>query len=236
MPRSTTDGTKSSPTPSTIQLPAAPDLPSRTRGASTEPTGSASTISTAGFLERRKEPVPASVPPLPTPATKASTRPAICAQISGPVPSEWARGFAGLLNWGRGGFEGWVGGCEGWEGYVTGKGAAERQSTTKRQAACRSLGSNTSSQTGQLHTITSQRPNPTHQPLNWSMFSTTPRPHHPHPHLVDVQHRLPRRCPTPHPTPNPIINHDITPTWSMYSTGSPDASSASSASRAARSW
>ena len=51
--RSQMDGTKSSPIPSTSQLPGSTSLPSLTSGVRIDPTGSARMISTFGFLERR---------------------------------------------------------------------------------------------------------------------------------------------------------------------------------------
>ena len=39
------------------------------------------------------------VPPVPTPATKISTFPPVCSQISGPVVALCAAGFAGFTNW-----------------------------------------------------------------------------------------------------------------------------------------
>jgi hypothetical protein len=44
-------------------------------------------------------PTPASVPPVPTELTKPSTLPSVWRQISGPVPSMWARRLATLSNW-----------------------------------------------------------------------------------------------------------------------------------------
>ena len=44
-------------------------------------------------------PTPASVPPVPTALTKPSIRPSVWRQISGPVPSTWARRLATLSNW-----------------------------------------------------------------------------------------------------------------------------------------
>ncbi len=46
-------------------------------------------------------PTPVMVPPVPTPATKASIRPCVSFQISSAVVLRWISGFAGLLNcWG----------------------------------------------------------------------------------------------------------------------------------------
>ena len=44
-------------------------------------------------------PAPVIVPPVPTPATNASTRPSSASQISGPVVRRWISGLAGLENW-----------------------------------------------------------------------------------------------------------------------------------------
>ena len=70
-----------------------------TNGASTEPAGSASTISVFGETLAKKRPRPVSVPPEPTPTTTASTSPSSCCQISGPVVVSCASGLAGLANW-----------------------------------------------------------------------------------------------------------------------------------------
>ena len=43
--------------------------------------------------------MPVIVPPEPMPATKASTSPPICSQISGPVVRKWASELASLANW-----------------------------------------------------------------------------------------------------------------------------------------
>ena len=73
-------GQKSSPTPSTMY--GRPDPPEYT-----DPSGSAPMIRTAGFCSFRYRPMPVMVPPVPRPATKCVTRPAVCRQISGPVVS-----------------------------------------------------------------------------------------------------------------------------------------------------
>ena len=49
--------------------------------------GSTATTLTLGFCSLRNLPVPVSVPPVPTPATKMSTCPSVSSQISGPVVS-----------------------------------------------------------------------------------------------------------------------------------------------------
>ena len=46
----------------------------------------------------RYSPTPVTVPPVPTPATKISTLPSVCSQISGPVVSLCTCGFAGFTN------------------------------------------------------------------------------------------------------------------------------------------
>ena len=67
--RSQFGGTKSSPMPSTAQLPASVIFPVLISGASTEPTGSARIISVVGDARFMKRPTPVSVPPEPTPTT-----------------------------------------------------------------------------------------------------------------------------------------------------------------------
>ena len=89
-------GTKSSPMPSTVQLPASSILPVLINGASTEPTGSASTISVFGETFAKKRPMPVSVPPEPTPTTTASTSSPSCFQISGPVVVSCASRVGGV--------------------------------------------------------------------------------------------------------------------------------------------
>ena len=42
---------------------------------------------------------PTKVPPVPTMATQTSTRPPLCSQISGPVPSSCARALLKFSNW-----------------------------------------------------------------------------------------------------------------------------------------
>ena len=64
-----------------------------------EVLGSTATTFTFGFFDFRNLPVPVMVPPVPTPATKISTLPSVSAQISGPVVSKCALGFAGFTNW-----------------------------------------------------------------------------------------------------------------------------------------
>ena len=54
---------------------------------------------TSGFWDFRYSPVPVSVPPVPTPATKISTFPSVSFQISGPVVSRCTFGLAGFTNW-----------------------------------------------------------------------------------------------------------------------------------------
>ena len=56
-------------------------------------------VRTFGARDFRYSEVPASVPPVPLEATKASILPAVCAQISGPVDSTCARRLAVLSNW-----------------------------------------------------------------------------------------------------------------------------------------
>src|SRR5437870_8221474 len=78
-------GMKSSPMPSTAQLPDSTSLPVFTYSYNTEPVGSAKIISIPrrGFTRLKKRPRPVSVPPEPTPTTTASTSCRICSQISG---------------------------------------------------------------------------------------------------------------------------------------------------------
>ena len=52
-----------------------------------EPAGSTPTKAMSGFFSRRKRPVPVKVPPVPIPATKASSAPPACSHSSGPVDS-----------------------------------------------------------------------------------------------------------------------------------------------------
>ncbi|MNE52130.1 hypothetical protein D3C80_1467880 [compost metagenome] len=73
-------------------------MPLRLYSATTEPTGSASTMARSGCTRRKKRVKPVKVPAEPTPTTMASTSWCICAQISGAVLHSWARGLAGLLN------------------------------------------------------------------------------------------------------------------------------------------
>src|SRR5947207_8499839 len=65
----------------------------------TAPGGSASTQRTARRRDFRYSATPAKVPPVPEAATKASMRPLVCSQISGPVVRAWASRFAVLSNW-----------------------------------------------------------------------------------------------------------------------------------------
>ena len=72
--RSHTGGTKSSPMPSTTQVPTSGGaLPVLTSGVRIEPAGSASTISVCGETRAKKRDKPVIVPPVPTPHTTAST-------------------------------------------------------------------------------------------------------------------------------------------------------------------
>ena len=50
-----------------------------------DPSGSAPTIRTDGLRSFRYLATPLMVPPVPMPATKRSTAPSVCSQISGPV-------------------------------------------------------------------------------------------------------------------------------------------------------
>ncbi|OPZ03911.1 MAG: hypothetical protein BWZ10_03234 [candidate division BRC1 bacterium ADurb.BinA364] len=53
----------------------------------------------SGLTDFRNRPAPAMVPPVPTPATNASTWPPVSFQISGPVVARCIAGLAGLSNW-----------------------------------------------------------------------------------------------------------------------------------------
>src|SRR5207302_1992688 len=64
-----------------------------------EERGSTATICSAGLRSRRYSPTPVMVPPVPTPATSASTRPSSARSISGPEVRRCASGLAGLENW-----------------------------------------------------------------------------------------------------------------------------------------
>ena len=61
--------------------------------------GSAPKVFTSGFFSLRYLPAPEMVPPVPMPATMASTLPSVSFQISSPVASWWISGLAGLSNW-----------------------------------------------------------------------------------------------------------------------------------------
>ena len=61
-------------------------------------SGSTAIILISFFCFFKKRPVPVSVPPVPTPATKTSMQPSVSRHISGPVVSICACTFAGLSN------------------------------------------------------------------------------------------------------------------------------------------
>ena len=63
-----------------------------------ESSGSTATIFTFGLLAFKAAPTPLTVPPVPTPATKISTRPSVSRQISCPVVRSCIAGLAGLSN------------------------------------------------------------------------------------------------------------------------------------------
>ena len=91
--------TRPMPMPSVIEpLPVALSTPSRMNSYSELPGGSASTVRIRGLRDFRYSDTPATVPPVPLAATKASMRPSVCCQISGPVVSKWARRLAVLSN------------------------------------------------------------------------------------------------------------------------------------------
>jgi hypothetical protein len=60
--------------------------------------GSTAIILTEGFFSFSASPTPVIVPPVPTPATTASTCPSVSSQISRAVVALWAAGFAGFSN------------------------------------------------------------------------------------------------------------------------------------------
>jgi hypothetical protein len=98
--KSEIDGRKSSPMPSTSQLPdLSLSVPSLMYSARIEPTGSASTSSVCGDSLAKARDRPVMVPELPQPNTMASRSPSICSRISGPVPNSCAAGLSGLPNW-----------------------------------------------------------------------------------------------------------------------------------------
>ena len=74
-------GTKPAPIP---WIPWGPAWPSDNTGLV---AGSTATTFTFGFWSFKYLPVPLTVPPVPTPATKISTFPSVSFQISGPVDS-----------------------------------------------------------------------------------------------------------------------------------------------------
>ncbi|MDT4876726.1 hypothetical protein FQZ97_1121810 [compost metagenome] len=93
-------GRKSSPMPSTSQLPdLVLSVPSLMYWVRMEPTGSASTISVCGECSAKQRDRPVMVPELPQPNTMASNWPSIWRKISGPVPNSCAAGLSGLPNW-----------------------------------------------------------------------------------------------------------------------------------------
>mmetsp|Transcript_35340 Transcript_35340/g.102066 ORF Transcript_35340/g.102066 Transcript_35340/m.102066 type:complete len:208 (+) Transcript_35340:421-1044(+) len=69
-------------------------LPARTR----DSAASTQTMCTSGLCCLRKRAMPDRVPPVPAPATTTSTRPEVCDQISGPVPTACASELSGLAN------------------------------------------------------------------------------------------------------------------------------------------
>src|SRR5579872_7179790 len=92
--------TRPIPMPSVIELePVDLSAPWQTNSYRLLPGGSASTQRTLPRRDLRYSDTPASVPPVPLEATKASTEPCACDQISGPVVSRCARRFAVLSNW-----------------------------------------------------------------------------------------------------------------------------------------
>ena len=90
--RSRTSGTKPAPMPWILCGPLAP--PESTG----EAAGSTPTTRTDGRRALSTWPTPVIVPPVPTPATKMSTRPSVSAQISSAVVRRCTSGLAGLRN------------------------------------------------------------------------------------------------------------------------------------------
>mmetsp|Transcript_8999 Transcript_8999/g.26524 ORF Transcript_8999/g.26524 Transcript_8999/m.26524 type:complete len:214 (-) Transcript_8999:451-1092(-) len=80
------------PIPTTPCMP--PGAPTSTRAS----VGSTQTTRHEGFFDLRYWPAPLSVPPVPAPATKQSTSPSVCSQISGPVPVRCASGLSSESN------------------------------------------------------------------------------------------------------------------------------------------
>ena len=72
-----------------------PGFPPESTG---ESDGSTATICTAGFSSFSRDPVPLTVPPVPTPATKMSTRPSVSRHISSAVVRRCTAGLAGFSN------------------------------------------------------------------------------------------------------------------------------------------
>src|ERR1700756_423234 len=88
------------PIPSVIEPPpVALRVPLRKYSYRLLPGGSASTQRTVRLFDLRNCATPASVPPVPVAATKASTDPPVCAQISGPVVGACVARLAVLSNW-----------------------------------------------------------------------------------------------------------------------------------------
>ena len=61
-------------------------------------SGSTAIILRPGLRGFSTEPIPVSVPPVPTPLTTMSTAPAVSRQISSAVVRRWISGFAGFWN------------------------------------------------------------------------------------------------------------------------------------------
>ena len=85
--------------PSVIELPDTVMSPDLNQPYSALPSQSASTICTCGLRCFSAIDTPASVPPVPQAHVKASTRPAVWCQISGPVVARWPSRLAWLSNW-----------------------------------------------------------------------------------------------------------------------------------------
>ena len=87
-----TPGTNEAPIP---WMPWTPNFPPASTG---EFAGSTATIRTPLTFSRSTSPTPVIVPPVPTPATKASSWPPVASRISSAVVRRWTSGLAGFWN------------------------------------------------------------------------------------------------------------------------------------------
>src|SRR3990172_2227344 len=92
MSRLSTEGTKLAPMP---WMPVRPGLPPASTG---ERAGSTATTRIFGSCCLSTSPTPVMVPPVPTPATKASTWPSVAFRISWAVVRRWISGLAKFRN------------------------------------------------------------------------------------------------------------------------------------------